>query len=96
MDASAFARRFDGGSGGVDVLFRTAGESADDRTADFRGDGLDGFEIAGTADRKAGLDDIHIHAGQLAGDLHFFAQVHAGAGALFAVAQGGIENDDFV
>jgi hypothetical protein len=33
----------------------------------------------------------------LAGDLQFFAQVHGSAGALFAVAQRGVEyNDAFI
>ena len=45
---------------------------------------------------KTGLDDIDVEAGQLTGDLHFLAEVHGRAGALFAVAQGGVEDDDFI
>ena len=53
-------------------------------------------EIAVADDRETGLNDIDVETGQLAGDLHFFAEVHGCAGALFAVAQGGVEDDDFV
>ena len=60
------------------------------------GDLFDRVEIAVADDREPGLDDIDVEARQLPGDLHFFAQVHGCAGALFAVAQGGVEDDDFV
>ena len=73
-----------------------AGETGDDRAAHLGGDLLDRVEIAVADDRETGLDDIDVEAGQLAGDLHFFAEVHGRAGALFAVAQGGVEDDDFV
>ena len=42
---------------------------------------------------KAGLDDIHPHLFELAGDPNLLFPGHRGAGALFAVAQGGVEND---
>jgi predicted ABC-class ATPase len=45
---------------------------------------------------KAGLDDIDLEAGQLAGDLQLFAQVHGSAGALLAVAQRCVEYNDAV
>ena len=57
---------------------------------------MDGLEVAVADDREAGLDDIDIEAGKLARDLHFLAQVHGSAGALFAVAQGGVEDQDAV
>ena len=57
---------------------------------------LDGGEIAVADDGKAGFDHIHVEAGQLAGDLEFFAQVHGSAGALLAVAQRGVEYNDLV
>ncbi len=96
MDAPAVTGGFDGGAGGVDVVGGAAGQTGDDRAAHLGGDLLDRVEIAVADDRETGLDDIDVEASKLAGDLHFFAQVHGSAGALFAVAQGGVENDDFV
>ena len=60
---------------------------------DFRGDGSNRLEIAIADDGKTGLDHINVEPGQLAGDFHFLAQVHAGARALLAVAQRRIENN---
>ncbi len=96
MDARAVPGGFHGGSGGVDVFVRATRQTGDDRAADLGGDLLDGMEIAVADDRETGLDDIDVEAAQLAGHLHFFAQVHGCAGALFAVAQGSVEDDDFV
>jgi hypothetical protein len=45
---------------------------------------------------KAGLDDIDAHVVEHLGDLEFFLEGHGGAGALFAVAQGGVEYNDAV
>ncbi len=77
-------------------LGHAAGQAGDDRAATSVAIWLDGVEIAVADDRETGLDDIDVEAGELAGDLHFFAEVHGRAGALFAVAQGGVEDDDFV
>jgi hypothetical protein len=96
VDAPAFAGRFDGFAGGVDVARHAAGQAADDRAFDLAGDGADGGEIAVADDGKAGLDDIDAQAGQLAGDLELFAQVHGSAGALLAVAQGRVEYNDAI
>jgi hypothetical protein len=41
-----------------------------------------------------GLDDVDAQFFQLGGQAQLFAGVHAGAGRLLAVSQGGIENDD--
>ncbi len=96
VDAPAVPGGLDGGRGGVDVLPYAARQPGDDRAAHLGGDLFDGMEIAVADDRETGLDDIDVEAAQLAGDLHFLAQVHGRAGALFAVAQGGVEDDDFV
>src|SRR5262249_32938842 len=68
----------------------------DDRPADLAGDGLDGLEVAGRGDGEAGLDHIDAEVAQGAGHLELFGEVHAGAGRLFAVAEGGVEDDQAV
>ena len=45
---------------------------------------------------KAGLDDVDAHVVEHLGDLDLFLERHGGAGALLAVAQGGVEYDDAV
>ena len=96
MDARAVTGWGDGGPGGFDVLGHTAREAGDDGAFNLGGDLFNRVEIAVADHRETGLDDIDVETGELAGDLHFLAQVHGRAGALFAVAQGGVEDDDFV
>src|SRR5690606_16828682 len=59
-------------------------------------DGFHRREIAGTGNGKARLDHVHPQTLQGLGDAEFFLLGHRGAGALFAVTQGGIEDDQFV
>jgi hypothetical protein len=47
-------------------------------------------------DREAGLDDIDAHVVEHFGDFELLLEAHGGAGALFAVAQGGVEYNDAV
>ena len=96
VDAAAFAGGLDGGGGGFDVFGHAPREPADHRAFDLGGDRLDSFEIPVADDREPGLDHVHVHAGELAGDFHFFPQVHTGARALLPVTQRGVENDDLV
>ena len=60
------------------------------------GDLVDGGEVAFRGDRKAGLDDVDAHGVEQLGDLDLLFVGHGGAGALLAVAQGGVEDDDAV
>ena len=48
----------------------------------------------GRGDGETGLDDVDAKVAQGVGHLKLFGQVHAGAGRLFAVAQGGVEDQD--
>ena len=57
---------------------------------------LHGVEIALGGDRKAGLDDVDAHLVEQLGDLELLLVRHGGAGALLAVAQGGVEDVDAV
>ena len=58
------------------------------------GDPPDRLEVAGRGGREAGLDDVDLEAGELAGDLELLGGGQAGAGRLLAVAQGRVEDAD--
>ncbi len=80
----------------VDVLERGARQPADHGVLGALGDLVDGGEIAFRGDREAGLDDVDAHRVEQFGDFELLLVGHGGAGALLAVAQGGVENDDAV
>ena len=73
-----------------------AREPADHGVLGALGDFVDGGEIAVRGDRKTGLDDVDAHLVEQLGDFELLLVGHGGAGALLAVAQGGVENDDAV
>ena len=83
-----------GGTGDVAVV--GTGQRADGAALHGRGNRLDGLEVAIAGGREAGLDDVHLHALQLAGDAQLFLARHGGAWRLLAVAQRGVEDDQLV
>lgn len=95
MDAAA-SRVFQRFAGAGDIAFVRTRQRADRCILDGVGNGLHAFEITVGAGRKACFDHVHAQALQLAGNADFFIACHAGAGRLFAVTQGGIENNDSV
>ena len=58
----------------------------------LRRDALDGLEVARRGGREAGLDDVDVEPGELAGDLELLGDGEPGAGRLLAVAQGRVED----
>ena len=96
VDAPARPGRLDRLAGGVNVLRHATGQPADDRAFDLAGDGAHRREVTLADHRETGFDNVHAQAGQLAGDLQLFAQVHGRAGALLAVAQRGVEYNDTI
>ncbi|MHC2538097.1 hypothetical protein ACVJMY_007666 [Bradyrhizobium diazoefficiens] len=80
----------------VDVGGMGAGQAGDDGVLGAAGDLADRLEVALGGDREAGLDDVDAHIIQELGDLELLLEGHGGAGALLAVAQRGVENDDAV
>ena len=78
----------------VDVGLAAAGQPANDRAAYRAGDPADRLEVARRGDREPGLDHVGAEFHQGLRDLELLRQVHAGAGRLLAVAQGGIEDDN--
>ena len=95
MDAAALGR-LDRLAGAVDVLLAGAGETRDDGALGALRDFLHGGEVAFRRDRETGLDDVHAHLVEQLGHFELLVEGHGGAGALLAVAQGGVEDDDAV
>ena len=91
---AALLRRLDGIGADVDVLGLRAGKPADHRILRPPRDLLDALEIALARDGKSCLDDVDAHLVEQLGDLDLLLEGHGGAGALLAVAQGGVENND--
>ena len=89
-------RRLDRFGAAVDVLERGARQPADHRVFGALGDLMDGGKIAFGGDRKPGLDDVDAHLVEQFGDFELLLMGHGGAGALLAVAQSGVEDDDAV
>ena len=79
-----------------DVAVIGARQRADRRVLDLAGDRLHRLEIAVGGRGEAGLDYIHAQALQLARDAQFLVLGHRGTGRLLAVAQGGVEDEDFI
>ena len=83
-------------AGAVDVLQAGTGKPAHHGVLGALGDLVDGSKVAIRGDRKTGLDDVDTHLVEQLGDFELFLVGHGGAGALFAVTQGGVEDDDAV
>ena len=73
-----------------------AGEAGDHRAADLAGDALHALEIARRGDREAGLDHVDAELGEGARHAELLLEVHREAGALLAVAERGVEDDDAI
>ena len=90
------AGAFEGFSGARNIAVIGARQRANSGIPDRIGDRLHGLEIAVGACRKSGLDHVHFQTFELACNAQFFIFRHGRAGRLFAIAQGGIKNDQFV
>ena len=86
----------DGLAGAVDVELARPRQPAHHRPLEPLGDLRHGLEIALRGDREARLDDVDAHLVEEVGDLQLLLEGHGGAGALLAVAQGRIEDEDAV
>jgi hypothetical protein len=93
---AGFIGRLDCMGGGFDVLALSTGERGDAGAADLAGDSADGVGVALAGDGEAGFEDVDAEGRELMGHAELFVVVHGAAGRLFAVAEGGVEEDDFV
>ena len=82
--------------GALDVLVVRAGERADRAVLDQPGDRLDRVEVAVRAGGEARFDHVDLHPFELLRDADLFFLRHRRAGGLFTIAQGRVENDQFV
>ena len=96
MDAPALAGGFYGGAGGVNILGHAPRQAGDLGAFHLFGDGLHGRKIALADHREASLDDIHLEGSQLLRHREFFAEVHGRTGALLAVTESGVEDQDSI
>ncbi len=92
-----FVRGLDGFGSGFDVFALGAGEGGDTwgvgGAADLGCDGVDAGEVAMRGDGEAGFDDVDAEGCELVGHAQLFVVVHGAARRLFAVAEGGVEED---
>ena len=95
MNAAALGRT-DRLGAAVDVLEGGAREATDHRVLGAPGDLLHRGEVTVGGDGKAGLDNVDAHLIEQFGDLELLLMGHGRAGALLAVAQGGVEDVDAV
>ena len=87
------AHRF---AGAANVLAAGTGEAGDDRAAHGFRDAADGVVIALAAIGKPASSTSTPSSARVSAMRSFFVDVHGEAGRLFAVAQGGVEDDDAV
>ena len=78
----------------VDIARVAAGQSADRRSRNGRGNFSHRLKIADRSDRKSGFDHVDSQLGQFLCHLQLFVEVHAATGRLLAVTQGGVEDGD--
>jgi len=95
VDALARCRR-NGVASGLDVTLGGTCQRAHGGVLDHLGHRADGLGVAGAGGRESGLDDVDTQLLELAGDAHLLLAGHGRAGALFAVAEGGIEDVQMV
>ena len=95
MDATARAG-FDGFRATIDVFRIRPRQAGNDRVLGAARDFRHGLEVAFGGDREASLNDVDAHIVEHLGDFDFFFEGHGRAGALLAVTQRGVENDDAV
>ena len=68
-------------------------QAANTALSDGVGNGLNCFKVSLTGDSEARFNNIDTHLLKGFGNTHFFIFGHGCAGALLAIAQGGIKND---
>jgi len=80
--------------GTLDIGAAGAGQSGDDGSANDRGNGFYGGEVAIGGDGKPGFDHVDAEAVELVREAQLFLMVHAATGGLLSIAERGVENDD--
>lgn len=84
------------------VFLAASGESTDngnipiviDSVTNLIGNHFNGFEVFIRCGGKSGFDDVYPKFGKLASNVEFLLRSHGGAGGLFTVAEGSVEDAD--
>ena len=85
-----------GFGGAFDIRIQGPRQAAHGAVFDVVGNRLDRRKVARAGDGKARLDHVDTHTLQGLGDAQLFFAGHGRTGALLAIAQSGIENNDAV
>ena len=104
MDGGGALKNVDAAAGGgshrlvgpVDVVGHAPGQGGDHRAFHQAGDLPHAVKVAVGGGRESGFDHVHPQFGQLAGYGQFLVGGKGDAGGLFAVPQGGVEDDEAV
>src|SRR5690554_180933 len=95
MDTTA-GRRTNSLGRTINILVQGTSETTHRGILDGFCDGLDGFEVALTGNRKAGLYHIHAQFLEHLGNTQLLVLVHGGARALFAITESSVKNDQVI
>jgi len=84
------------------VLLIASGESTDngnipiaiDSVPNLIGNHFNGFEVVFRCGGESGFDDVYTEFRKLASNVEFLLRSHGGAGGLFTVAEGSVEDAD--
>src|SRR6266699_1459431 len=90
MDART-GRSLERSPGTFNVLWHRAGKPADNRTPDFRSDGLYGVKVTIRSNGKSSLNHVDTQAVQLPGETLLLRHIHAATGRLLAIPQSRVE-----
>ena len=80
--------------GAFDIRTASTSQAGDDRTSNYRSNGLHGGEVTLRGDGKSSLNHVHAQAVELMRHAQLFLHIHATTGRLFAVPQSGVEYRD--
>ena len=95
MDAGPL-RVLDGAPGLVNVIGMGPGQGGDDGPLTSRAMAETASKSPGELAAKPRLDDVHVHPLELPGDFHLLGPGHADASRLLAVAESGVQEQNFV
>ena len=85
---------FNGSRGHLDILTLGSGKRCDPWSAQLAGDRPDRLEIAVRSDGKSRFQDVHAERCQLVRHAQLLARIHRASGALLAIAQRRVEDQN--
>jgi hypothetical protein len=95
MDAIGLGR-LDRAPGSVNVFAFATGQGCNAGSSYLAGDGLHGLKVAFRGNRETSLKDVYAEIAKLMRHPQLLVEMHGAARTLFAIAKGGIEEDDLI